>query len=132
MLHSVLAVVAGFLVMAIIVMIGTALAVRFVLHVPLTAMQSPAPALARAYVVTNLSLSAVAALAGGYTAAALAGHDRAIHGAALAGVMVVMSVISMHQAGGRQPRWYQVLLITLMPILALCGALCCDALARRS
>ncbi|MGH7523770.1 MAG: hypothetical protein ACREK8_05655 [Gemmatimonadales bacterium] len=130
MLHSVLAVVAGFLVMAIIVMVGTALAVRFVLHVPIAAMQSPAPVLSRAYLATNLSTSAIAAVAGGFTAAWIAGHDQLIHGLALAGVMIAMSIVSMRQAAGRQPRWYQAILVVLMPVLAVGGAAWCAALAQ--
>jgi hypothetical protein len=123
MLHSVLAVLAGFAVMAVLVMATTMLAVRLVLHKPLAAMQSPAPGpLPAAYLGTNLAASALAALAGGYTTGAVAVNAPLAHGAALAALMVVMSVASMRQAGTAQPRWYQLVLATVMPLLALGGA----------
>ena len=129
MIHSVLAVLAGFVAMSLIVMIATALAVRFVLRMPLATMRSQVPGrLSAAYLATNVAASGLAALVGGYTTAVLAEHDLVGHGLALAAVMVVMGVVSARQSGAAQPRWYQVLLITLMPALAVGGAALCSAM----
>jgi hypothetical protein len=64
----------------------------------------------------------VAAIIGGYATAVIAGHDQIAHGLGLAAVMVLMSVVSMRQAGARQPRWYRIILATMMPALAILGA----------
>jgi hypothetical protein len=123
MAQSVLAVLAGFVVMAVVVMIATALALHFVLRVPLAAMRSAGPQmLSPSYLVTNVAASALSAIVGGYTTAAIAGHDQIAHGFALAVVMVLMSVVSMRRAGAAQPRWYRVVLATVMPALAIGGA----------
>ena len=37
-------------------------------------------------------------------------------------LMVLMSVTSMRQARDLQPRWYQLTLMTVMPVIALLGA----------
>jgi hypothetical protein len=122
-MRSALAVVAGFVVMAAIVMITTVLAFRLVLHQPLAAMRAAGSGPpSNKYLATNLAGSALAALIGGYTAAAIAGHAALAHGTGLAAVMLVMSAISMRQAGRTQPRWYQWVLLTVMPVLAIAGA----------
>ena len=123
MVHSMLAVLAGFVVMALLVMMTTALAVRFVLHLPVSSMRTPGPGMpSPAYLATNVAASGIAALVGGYTTAAIAAHDQIAHGLGLAAVMVVMSVVSMRQSGSAQPRWYRVVLATVMPALAVSGA----------
>ena len=123
MLRSALAVLAGFVAMALLVTISTALAVRLILHGPISTMRASAPGtLSPAYLATNLAASGIAALVGGYTTAAIAQHDRIAHGLGLAALMVVMSVVSMRQAGSAQPRWYRVVLATVMPAVAVGGA----------
>jgi hypothetical protein len=123
MAHSALAVLAGFAVMAVVVMIATALALHFVLGVPLAAMRSAGPQmLSPSYLVTNVAASALAATVGGYTTAAIAEHDQIGHGLALAAVMVLMSLVSMRRVDAAQPRWYRVVLATVMPALAIGGA----------
>lgn len=129
MLQSTLAVLAGFVVMAIVVMVGTALAVRLVLRVPFSAMRQGATPTPR-YLIANLAASAIAALAGGYTTAMIAHHDALLHGLSLAALMLVMSLVSMKQAASAgQPGWYRVVLMTAMPALAVAGAVCCGGLA---
>ena len=130
MVQSVLAVLIGFVVMAVLVMITTALAVRLVLRVPFSAMRGGTTvALSPAYLVTNVAASGIAAVVGGYTAGVIAHHDPIAHGIALAAVMVVMSLVSMKQSGAVQPGWYRVVLVTVMPALAVGGAALCGALA---
>ncbi len=133
MLHSVLAVVVGYVAMAILVMITTAVAVRFVLHQPLTAMRSPQThQLSAAYLVANVAGSAVAAVAGGAVTAAIAADHRVRHGVALAGLMLLMAMLSMRQMGSAQPRWYRAVLVTVMPALAVGGAALWTALISAS
>jgi drug/metabolite transporter superfamily protein YnfA len=115
--------------MALLVIATTALAMRFILHKPLASMRSPAPGTpSAAYLATNLVASALAALVGGYTTAAVAGRAHLAHGLGLAAVMIVMSLVSMRQAGSSQPRWYQWVFATVMPALAVGGAVLCSVL----
>ena len=130
MIQSVLAVLIGFMVMAVLVMITTALAMRYLLRVPFSAMRGATTlALSPAYLATNVAASGIAAVAGGYTAGVIAHHDQIAHGIALAAVMVVMSLVSMKQSGAAQPGWYRVVLITVMPASAVGGAALCGVLA---
>ncbi len=123
MLHSVLAVVAGYVAMAILVMFTTAIAVRFVLHQPLAALRSPQThQLSPAYLVANVTGSAIAALVGGAVTAAVAAGHRVAHGLALAVFMLLMALVSMRQMGSAQPRWYRAALVSVMPALAVGGA----------
>jgi len=123
MLHSALAVLAGYATMVVIVILGTVLAVRFVLRRPLADMRNPNMApLPRAYLTANLVASGVAALAGGCVTASIAAASPVRTGLALAVVMALMSLVSMRQAGASQPRWYQLVLATVMPAIAVLGA----------
>ena len=123
MLRSALAVLAGFVSMALLVMITTALAVRFVLRRPLASMRSRDPGpIPAAYLATNVTSSVLAALVGGYVTALLAERDRVAHGLVLAAVVVVMGLVSARQSGAAQPRWYRILLLVGMPALTVVGA----------
>lgn len=122
MLHSFLAVLGGFAAMAVIVMATTALAAQLLVPGGMRSMAIPGASLPPAYLATNLLCSAFAALLGGALTARIAGHDPLIHGGALAMLMVLMSVVSMRQARDLQPRWYQLTLMTVMPVIALLGA----------
>lgn len=121
MLHSLLAVIGGFAAMALLVMISTAIAATALLPggMEATAAGRPIPP---TYFVVNLICSAIAAFAGGAVTARIAFAAPLAHGAGLAGLMLVMSVVSIRQAAGRQPHWYQVTLMTVMPALAIAGA----------
>jgi hypothetical protein len=121
-IHSLLAVLGGFAAMAVIVMATTAVAAQLLVPGGMQAMATPSASLPPAYLATNLLCGAAAALIGGALTARIAGHDPLIHGGALAMLMVLMSFASMKQAAGRQPRWYQLTLMTVMPALALLGA----------
>jgi hypothetical protein len=121
-LHSFLAVLGGFAAMAVVVMITTAVAAQLLVPGGMRTMAAPGTPLPSIYLVTNLGCSAVAAFLGGALTARFAGHDPLVHGGALAMLMVLMSVTSMRQARDRQPRWYQVTLMTAMPVIALVGA----------
>ncbi len=122
MLHSFLAVLGGFAAMAVVVMVTTAIAATLLVPGGMRAMATPGASLPRTYLVANLGCSAVAAFLGGTLTARIAGHDPLVHGGALAMLMVLMSVTSMRQARDLQPRWYQLTLMTVMPVIALLGA----------
>lgn len=122
MLQSLLAVIAGFAAMAVIVMIATALAALLLVPGGMRAMAAPGAALPRRYLTANLSGSTLAAFAGGMITARIAPTAPIGHGVALGALMVVMSLVSMRQAGGTQPRWYQLTLMVGMPLVAIAGA----------
>lgn len=122
MLRSILAVLGGFAAMAVIVMATTAVAASVLVPGGMRAMSAPDRPLPKAYLTVNLLCSALAALLGGIVTARLATTAPLPHGAALALLMVVMSLLSARQAAGRQPRWYQLTLTYLMPGLGLLGA----------
>lgn len=129
MLRSILAVLAGYAAMAAIVIVSTILAVRFILRRPPSALRGVDPAaLSGPYLAANIAASAVAALGAGWITGTIAGHDPLAHGLALAALMVALGLLSARQAGAAQPRWYQALLVTVMPALAVGGAACVDAL----
>ena len=108
MLHSILAVLGGFAATAIVVIVTTAIAAR--IFPP------------RTYLAVNLGAAALAAFLGGAITVRLAPDKPFFHGIGLAALMCLMGIISARQAGDRQPRWYQLILCTVMPAIALIGA----------
>ena len=122
MLHSLLAVLAGFAAMAVLVILSTAIAATLLVPGGMSATATGAGSLPRAYLMVNLGCSALAAFVGGAVTARIASGSPLWHGAALAAVMVAMSILSARQARGTQPRWYQLTLMTAMPAVALVGA----------
>ena len=76
-----------------------------------------------AYLVSNLSLSALAALTGGYSTAALApGRPRA-HAMVLALMILAMSLSELRHAQPGQPDWYPAALAVIGPLFAMCGGM---------
>ena len=122
MLRSILAVLGGFATMAVIVMATTALAAAALIPGGMQTMMTPGRPLPARYLTANLVGSALAAFIGGFVTVRLAPDKPFVHGIALALLMCVMGVLSARQAGDRQPRWYQVVLCTVMPAVALVGA----------
>ena len=120
MIASVLAVLAGFALMVVVVMLTTPMLAKVFLRGTMPG------ALTTSYLVSNLSMAALAALGGGYLTSRLAPHAPMAHGAALAALMLLMSLASMRQSLGSEPRWYAVTLATLMPALTLGGAWLCS------
>ena len=116
MLRSVLAVIGGFLTMAIVVMLLTG-AIRMLSPSWFPADGAPTGP----YLTTNVVYSFVAALAGGYVAAWIATRLPMQHAIALGTFVLVMSVMSARFYGARQPRWYQVLLAVVMPLAVVLG-----------
>ena len=119
MIRSVLVVLGSFLVMAIVVVATTAVAAGALLG---RGAPGARPALTPAYLAVNLLGSALAALLGGWLAAHFAATAPETHAAALAVLMVALSLASMRQSvAAGQPRWYAVTLLVAMPLVALIG-----------
>lgn len=122
MFRSIFAVLGGFATMVVIVMVTTAVAGATLIPGGMRALAAPGSALPRRYLTANVACSALAALFGGLVTARIAAGRPVAHGVALALLMAAMAVLSARQAGDRQPRWYQILLGTLMPAVAVAGA----------
>jgi hypothetical protein len=116
--HAFLALLAGFVCVAIVVVAMTALLQRFA---PgwVGAERHPGPA----YVFVNLGYSFLAAAAGGYVAAWMAGTAPLNTVLALGVVVLVMGAISALQARGKQPVWYQLALVVIAPLGVVAGGL---------
>ena len=104
-LRSLLAVAAGYAVMLAIM--------RFF---------APAPSEGMSYFLISAACIAAASMFGGLITAFVAdGHEFA-HAAGLGFVMIVMSVVSMLQAGEPRPGWYETSIAACGPMAALLGA----------
>lgn len=105
---SILSVVAGYLAMAAIVMIGTAIAAAAMIPGGIAGAREMEGTPPHAYLYANLAASFVAALLGGWVAARLAPRNSMLHSAALAMLLLAMSVLSFRSQAARQPRWYPI------------------------
>jgi len=117
-LRSVLAIVAGFAAMVVIVIVCTLLSVKL-MHLT---TGHPTPF----YLVLNVLYSLAAAVAGGWVAARVAGYRPLAHGVALALLIFALSALSLLHPAPSQPFLYQVFLTLVPPLAAVGGA----ALAR--
>jgi len=117
-LHAFLALLAGFATMAALVALITALLQRLTpgwIGEP----GKPKPG----YVFVNLGYSFLAAAAGGYITAWIAGHNPLIHVLALAITVLLLAALSAVQQRGQQPVWYMLALVALTPLGVLAGGL---------
>jgi hypothetical protein len=119
-LHAFLALLAGFAVMAVMVMLVTAALARFTPDW-VDPAQSNSPS--TAYVFVNLGYSFIAAAAGGYVTAWVARDNPLYHVLALAIVVLALAALSALQQRGKQPVWYALTLVGLTPIGVLAGGL---------
>lgn len=76
-----------------------------------------------AYVCTNVCYSLAAAVSGGYVTAWIATDQTLIHVLVLALIVLVLGALSALQQRGRQPIWYQLLLIAITPVGVVLGGL---------
>jgi hypothetical protein len=119
-LHAFLALLAGFAVMAALVVLVTAALARFTPDwVDPARSNSPSTA----YVFVKLGYSFVAAAAGGYVTAWVAANNSLYHVLALAIVVLALSALSSLQQRGKQPVWYALALVGLTPLGILAGGL---------
>ena len=117
-LHTFLALVAGYATMPVLVIVLTALLGK--LTPGWVAEQGkPRPA----YIFVNLGYSFLAAAAGGYVTAWLAAANPLYHVLALGIAVLALAALSALQARGKQPVWYQLALVAIPPLGALAGGL---------
>lgn len=123
MLRSVVAVLSGFAVTFLLVMVlaaGAALA--FGLPLMVDASQ-PAPQPGAGYLAANLLISVVAAVAGGWTTARLSAHSPHVHAIALAAFIALMGSLSLRVPQPGQPDWYPWALVIIGPLGVLAGGM---------
>jgi len=116
--HAFLALVAGFATMALTVMIVTALLARLA---PEWVGEEGKPRPAYAFV--NLGYSFLAAAGGGYVTAWVSSANPLIHVLVLGIVVLAMGALSAMQSRDKQPVWYALTLLALMPLGVLAGGL---------
>ena len=117
-LHAFLALAAGFLTMAVLVAVLTALLMRLTPSW-VGEQDTPRPG----YIVVNLGYSFLAAAAGGYVTALLAAANPLYHVLALAIIVLALAALSALQSKGKQPISYQLALVAFTPIGVLAGGL---------
>jgi hypothetical protein len=117
-LHAFLALVSGFLTMA--VLIGGFAALLAQLIPSWTDDESKPQA---GYMFVNLGYSFLAAAAGGYVTAWIAAANPLYHVLALGIIVLVLAAVSAMQAKGKQPVWYQLTLIALSPLGVFAGGI---------
>ena len=111
---SILAILAGYVAMAIAVVALTAVVTRI--------MPQSEGSPGAAYMGINLCYSFAAAVLGGFTAAWIAGRAPIQHGYVLAALVFLLSIFSAIQMGNKQPRGYQIALALLAPAGVMLGA----------
>lgn len=121
-LRSVLAVVAGFVTMSFVVIVLTVIAVNAM------GLKSGHPT--PGYMVINVVYSFFAAGAAGFVTALIAKVNPLEHAYVLAGIMLVMGVVSYVHYTGTQPGWYKVMMVVVPPLCAIAGAAICARSAR--
>jgi hypothetical protein len=115
-LRALLALVAGFLTMAVLIGVATAALMKLAPEW-VGATGSPRPA----YIAVNLGYSFGAALAGGFVTAWIAKENPLIHVLVLALVVLALSALSAVQQRGMQPIWYQLTLLAMTPVGVFVG-----------
>jgi hypothetical protein len=117
-LHAFLALAAGFATMAVLVAVLTALLVRLTPSW-VGEQGNPQPG----YIFVNLAYSFLAAAAGGYVTACIGAASPMQLVLALGMVVLALAALSAMQSRGKQPIWYQLLLVALTPMGVLAGGL---------
>jgi hypothetical protein len=117
-LRTFLALAAGFVTMALLVMVITALLTKLT---PGWVGDAGHPRVA--YIFVNLGYSFLAAAAGGYVTAWAAAANPLIHVLALGIVVLALAALSTLQSKGMQPIWYKLTLVAITPLGVLAGGL---------
>jgi hypothetical protein len=133
MLRSVLSVIEGYVVMAVVVMLGTLAATAALVPGGLAAMKNAQAGgtitPGRNYLAANLLISLIGAILGGWVTARVAIYSPMIHVGILALLIVVMSVASARKQGtAGQPSWYPM----TITVLGIAGVLLGGLLQARS
>jgi hypothetical protein len=129
MLRSVGAILAGFVSIMVVVMIGTAIATAALVPGGIRAAMSATPGpLPVSYLAVNLLVSFLAAAAGGALAARLAPASSWMHVTVLAALLLLMAVPPALRGGSPgQPAWYP----WVIGLLGVSGVLLGGAIAGR-
>jgi hypothetical protein len=117
-MHAFFALAAGFLTIAVLVAVLTALLMRLTPSW-VRDQEKPQPG----YIFVNLGYSFLAAAAGGYVTAWVAAANPLYHVLALAVIVLAMAALSAMQQRGKQPIWYQLALIAISPIGVFAGGI---------
>lgn len=117
-LHAFLALVGGFLTMAVLVAVSTALLQKLT---PGWVGEAARPR--PGYVFVNLGYSFLAAAAGGYVTAWIAQNNPLIHVLALAITVLLLAALSALEQRGQQSVGYILALVALAPVGVLAGGL---------
>jgi hypothetical protein len=115
-LRALLSLLAGFLTMALPVGVITA-----VLQKRAPQWVGPAGQPRPAYIAVNLVYSLAAAIAGGFVSAWIGSDNPLRYALVLAIAVLLLGGMSAVHERGRQPVWYQILLVTLMPAGVILG-----------
>jgi hypothetical protein len=118
MARALLALLAGFATMAMLVTGLTAL-VTWLAPEWVGAKGKPNPG----YAFANLGYSLLSAAAGGYVTAWGSAANPMIHVLVLGIVVLAMGALSALQERGKQPVWYALTLVAIMPLGVLAGGL---------
>jgi hypothetical protein len=118
MLHAFLALLAGFATMAGLVVALTTLLTRLA-----PAWAGVETKLEPGYAFVNLGYSFLSAAAGGYVTAWASDANPLVHLLALAIIVLAIAALSAMQARGKQPVWYALTLLALMPMGVFAGGL---------
>lgn len=121
MLRSILAVLGGYV--TLIIGVTAFFAILLFTNPEMRQMDPTAPFDGPAWILwAELGVSGVVALFGGYVAAWIAGRQELAHGAALAGLMLVLGLVSVIGESGSKPLWSSVAVATLPAAVAVLGA----------
>lgn len=116
MLRSLAAVVAGYLTMALVVILGTVAATAAFVPGGLAALRAGAAAgvVPAGYLAANLVVSLLAAMLGGWVAARVATRAPLAHAASLAIAVAVFGLVTaLRPAAPGQPAWYPWTIVVL-------------------
>jgi hypothetical protein len=116
--YAFLALLSGFATMAVLVGGVTAL-LSWLTPEWVSSEGKPRPA----YVFVNLGYSFLAAAAGGYVTAWAARGNPLVLVLALCIIVLLLGALSALQARGKQPVWYQLTLIAIVPLGVFAGGM---------
>jgi hypothetical protein len=117
-LHSFVAILAGFITIVGLMGIATALLKRFAPE--LTRDDAPPDPFIMA---VNVGIGLVCSVSGGYVTARYAQGNPLIHALMLALAVLLLSAMSALQMKGKQPVYYLLVLTIIPPLAVLCGGL---------
>jgi hypothetical protein len=117
-LHAFLALLAGFVSMAILIAAATAALAKFVPEWTGTPGQPRA-----GFLFVNLGYSLAAAMAGGYITAWVSMENPLILVLALALTVLLLTALSALQQRGQHPIWFQLLMSAITPAGVVLGGL---------